>query len=182
MINAGKLTVYYGCMFSGKTSSLISHISSLKLRENEFIVLKPSVDVRSGNASITTHDGRSHACIIYEPEMDLSIHVTPFTRLIAIDEAQFFSKTFLSDLKRMLGKGIDVVASGLDRDYLGRPFGLMPSLIEIAEFRHHLKAKCASCGNDAEYTYRKSDNKVLILIGHADQYEPRCGACLPSGG
>ncbi|MBL7836621.1 MAG: hypothetical protein JNM67_03825 [Bacteroidetes bacterium] len=164
-------------MFAGKTSALIKHISDLNYRQNEFLVIKPSVDVRSGTATITTHDGKSHECLIYEQDFELSTYITPFTKLIAIDEAQFFDKVFLSDLKRYLSKGVDVVASGLDMDYLGRPFGLMPALIDLAEEKHHLKAKCTQCGLDAEHTFRKTDNKVLILIGQSQHYEPRCKNC-----
>ncbi len=181
MAEPGKLTVYFGCMFAGKTSSLINHISALNLKPNELIVLKPAVDIRSGNATVTTHDGKSHACLIYDRDTDLNDTITPFTKLIAIDEAQFFDKVFLSEIKRYKLKGIDVVAAGLDKDYLGRPFGLMHSLIEIADVKNHLKAVCSGCGNEAEYTYRKADNKVLILIGQSDYYEPRCESCMTRG-
>lgn len=176
----GNLTVYYGCMFAGKTTALIKHISELNLKSNEFIVIKPSVDVRSGKATISTHDGKSHDCLVFDQDFDITQHITQYTRLIALDEVQFFDKVFLSDLKRLLGKGINVVAAGLDKDYLGRPFGLMPALLEIASDKRHLKAKCECCGNEAEYTYRKADNKVLILIGQSQYYEARCESCYKS--
>lgn len=176
--NNGRLTAIYGCMFSGKTSSLIAHISSLNLRPSELLVLKPSVDVRSGSAQIVTHDGRAHACVVYSEETDLSELITPFTRLLVIDEAQFFDKLFLNEVKRLLGRGIDVVAAGLDKDYRGRPFGLMPRLIEIADEKVHLKAACAACGAEAEFSHRKTANNVLILIGQENHYEPRCEACI----
>ncbi len=177
MSNKGKLRIYYGCMFAGKTSALIQYISEQNLKSNEFIVLKPSVDVRAGKAVIATHDGKTHDCIVFENEMEILDYITPFTKLVAIDEAQFFNKVILSDLKRILGKGIDIVASGLDRDYLGRPFGLIPALMEFADEKIQLKASCTICGEQAEYTYRKVDNKVLVLIGHSDHYEPRCEKC-----
>jgi thymidine kinase len=173
----GKLTVYYGCMFAGKTSALIAGLSRRELKRNEFLVLKPAVDVRSGNRTITTHDGKSHDCIIMDQETDINELITPFIKLIAIDEAQFFDKMFFSDIKRFLAKGIDVVAAGLDRDYLGRPFGLMPMLQAIAAEKNHLKATCSNCGKEAEYTYRKTDNKVLLLIGNDNHYEARCESC-----
>ncbi len=173
----GKLTVYYGCMFAGKTSALIEYISKLGLRQNEFLVLKPSIDIRSGNRTITTHDGKSHECIIVENDTDINALVTPFIKVIAIDEAQFFDKVFFADVRRLLGKGIHVVAAGLDKDYLGRPFGLMPMLQTIATEKNHLKAVCNNCGKEAEYTYRKVDNKVLVLIGNTNHYEARCEAC-----
>lgn len=177
MSSSGKLTVFFGCMFSGKTTALIDYLSQQNFKQNEFIVLKPAVDVRSGKATITTHDGKSHDCLIYDQEFDIYQHVSPFTKLIVIDEAQFFDKVFLSDLKRLIGKGVHVVASGLDKDYLGRPFGLMPALISIADEQHHLKAQCECCGKPAEYTFRKSENKVLILIGQKQYYEARCESC-----
>jgi thymidine kinase len=177
MSNKGKLRIYYGCMFAGKTSALIQYISEQNLKPNEFIVLKPSVDIRSGKAVIATHDGKTHECIVFDNGMELLDFITPFTKLVAIDEAQFFNKVILSDLKRILGKGIEVVAAGLDKDYLGRPFGLIPALMEFSDDNVQLKASCAVCGDQADHTYRKVDNKVLVLIGHSDHYEPRCGKC-----
>jgi thymidine kinase len=177
----GELTVYYGCMFAGKTSALIAYLSQQGLKRNEFLVLKPAVDIRSGNRTITTHDGKSHECIIVDQDTDINELITPFIKLIAIDEAQFFNKMFFSDIKRFLAKGINIVATGLDKDYLGRPFGLMPMLQEIATEKNHLKATCNQCGKDAEYTYRKTDNKVLVLIGNADHYEARCASCFTMG-
>jgi thymidine kinase len=47
----------------------------------------------------------------------------------------------------------------------------------IATEKNHLKATCNNCGKDAEYTYRKVDNKVLVLIGNANHYEARCESC-----
>lgn len=179
MVNQGKLRVYYGCMFAGKTSALIDDISKRNLKSNEFIVLKPSVDIRAGKAVIATHDGKTHECIIFEPEMELLEFITPYIKLIAIDEAQFFNKVILSDLKRCLGKGIDIVAGGLDKDYLGRPFGLIPALMDLTEDKVQLHAKCMVCGEKAEYTYRKVENKVLVLIGQSEHYEPRCKNCYP---
>jgi len=164
-------------MFAGKTSALIENISKAGLKPNEFLVLKPSIDVRSGNRTITTHDGKSHECVIIDSETDINELITPFIRMIAIDEAQFFDKVFFSDVKRFIGKGIHVIAAGLDKDYLGRPFGLMPMLQTIATEQNHLKAVCNMCGKDAEYTYRKVDNKVLVLIGNTNHYEARCETC-----
>lgn len=171
------LTVYYGCMFSGKTSALIQHIQTSNLKTNEMIVLKPEIDIRYSKTKISTHDGLNHDCILYHPEFDIFEHVDQYTKALFIDEAQFIDKTFLFQIKRLLSKGIQVIASGLDKDYLGRPFGLMANLIELAENKHHLKATCVVCGKDAEYSHRKIDNKVLILLGQSEHYEARCMEC-----
>jgi thymidine kinase len=109
--------------------------------------------------------------------MELQDLISPFTKLIAIDEAQFFDKLILSELRRYLNKGIDVAVSGLDKDYRARPFGIIPNLIEMAHHKHHLKAVCQQCGADAEYSYRMTQNHVLVLIGAENHYEPRCEKC-----
>jgi thymidine kinase len=171
------LTVYYGCMFSGKTKALIKHIQTSNLKNNELIVLKPEIDIRYSKTKIATHDGMSHDCILYNTDFDVFDYVNQYTKALFIDEAQFIDKTFLFQIKRLLSKGIQVVASGLDKDYLGRPFGLMANLIEMAEQKHHLMASCVQCGKDAEYSYRKIDNKVLILLGQTEHYEARCVDC-----
>ncbi len=177
----GKLVVFYGCMFAGKTTALIDYISKANLRPNEMLVFKPGVDNRATRNFITTHDGRKHECIALDSQTVLHELVTPFTRLIALDEAQFFDKVVFSELKRCLSKGVDIVASGLDRDYLARPFGLMPLLMEHASEQNELNANCDVCGNKATYTFRKERNKVLVLIGDKNYYEARCESCYREG-
>ncbi len=173
---SGQLTVFYGCMFSGKTSALIDFISQSGLSRNEFTVFKPNIDNRSSNITIKTHDGRTHDCISIDTNDELSQFIHPFTKLIAIDEAQFFNKLMMIEIKRLLNKGIHVVASGLDKDYLARPFGLMPLLIEHAHNKKELFAQC-DCSAKANYTYRKESNKVLVLIGSDNYYQAKCSDC-----
>ena len=45
-------------------------------------------------------------------------------------------------------------------DYLGVPFGIMPSLMAISDSITKLHAICSDCGDTANYSYRK----VLIKI------------------
>ncbi len=174
---AGKLITFYGCMFAGKTTALLNHIQNSDYKLSEILILKPSLDFRAGLDFIKTHDGKSIACNSIERDSNIDELITPFTKLIAIDEAQFFDKIFYADLKRFLAKGIDIAAAGLDKDYLARPFGLMPLLMQMAADNHELFAKCNVCGTLANYTYRKADNKVLVLIGAENYYEARCETC-----
>lgn len=173
----GKLTVIYGCMFSGKTTKMIEEISQRNLKPHQLIVLKPSTDNRHTPTSIVSHNGQTFPCIPYEQDLDIFTLITPYTELISFDETQFFDKMFLFDIKKILGKGIDIVATGLNLDYRGRPFGLINSLIDIADLPIHLKAQCEVCNNPAEYSYRKTNNNVLFLIGGKEHYEPRCKEC-----
>lgn len=181
MSNSGQLTVFYGCMFAGKTTALIDFISNHGVKPHELLVFKPEIDTRASANIITTHDGKKHECMVLNHDTDLNQLVTPFTKLIALDEAQFFDKIIFSELKRHIAKGVNVVAAGLDKDYLGRPFGLMPLLLEHATDKRELNARCAACGEKAAYTYRKQGNKVLVLIGSDNYYEARCESCYKEG-
>ena len=176
-VRKGQLTAIYGCMFAGKTTALIEEISRRNLKPHQIIALKPSADNRHVESSLVTHSGLTYPCITYQPELEFSTLITPYTELIVFDEAQFFDKLFLFDIKKFLGKGIDVVAAGLNLDYRKRPFGLMTSLIELADHHLHLKAQCAVCQKPADYSYRKLNNNVLLLIGGKEYYEPRCETC-----
>ena len=174
----GQLTVIFGCMFSGKTNALIQFVRSKNLKRDEILILKPSMDHRYGSENIVTHDGTKMACRLFEPGMEWIEFHSPFLKLIAIDEIQFFERTFVAQINSMLLKGVDVVVSGLDKDFKGRPFGLMPKLIDAAHFKYHQKAICSVCGSDAEFTYRKTVSNVVLLIGGEDHYEARCANCM----
>lgn len=181
MATQGKLVVFYGCMFAGKTTALIDFISKANLKPDHLLVFKPGIDNRAARNYIVTHDGRKHDCLPLNSDTFLHDLVTPYTRLIALDEAQFFDKLIFSELKRCLSKGIDIVASGLDKDYLARPFGLMPLLMQHATELNELNASCDNCGSKATYTFRKENNKVLVLIGDKNYYEARCENCYRQG-
>ncbi|MES2618407.1 MAG: hypothetical protein V4613_11035 [Bacteroidota bacterium] len=181
MSSQGQLIVFYGCMFAGKTTALINYISTSGVKPHELLVFKPEVDNRAAKNIITTHDGKKHECLLLDRETDLNALVTPFIKLIALDEAQFFDKVIFSELKRFIAKGVTIVAAGLDKDYLARPFGLMPMLLDYATEKRELNATCSACGNKATHTYRKEGNKVLVLIGSDNYYEARCEDCYNQG-
>jgi thymidine kinase len=62
-------------------------------------------------------------------------------------------------------------------DYLGNPFGPMPSLLAIAEYVTKVHAICVSCGNLAQFSYRFSDESGQVLVGAVERYKPLCRSC-----
>ena len=68
--------------------------------------------------------------------------------------------------------GIRVVVAGLDMDFKGNPFGPMPSLMATAEYVTKVHAICTRTGNLANYSFRKSSNNDLVLLGETEEYEP----------
>jgi thymidine kinase len=97
--------------------------------------------------------------------------------VVGIDEAQFFDSEITSVCNTMANNGIRVLVAGLDMDYMGVPFGPMPSLMASAEYITKLQAVCMSCGDLANYSYRIIKDEQQILLGEKDIYEPLCRKC-----
>ena len=72
----------------------------------------------------------------------------------------------------MANSGIRVIVAGLDMDFKGNPFGPMPALMATAEYVTKVHAVCTRTGNLANYSFRKSDDKKLVMLGETQEYEP----------
>ena len=62
-------------------------------------------------------------------------------------------------------------------DFLGRPFGIMPQLLAIAEYVTKVHAICVECGEIANYSFRLTNNNDQIQLGQKDEYKPLCREC-----
>jgi thymidine kinase len=69
------------------------------------------------------------------------------------------------------------VIAGLDMDFMGKPFGPMPALLAVAEYVTKVHAICMRCGNLAQYSFRKSEDAQVVLLGEKNLYEPLCRNC-----
>ena len=97
--------------------------------------------------------------------------------VVGIDEAQFFDESIADVCNSLADSGIRVLVAGLDMDFMGKPFGPMPSLLAIAEYITKVHAICMRCGNLAQYSHRKSNEAQVVLLGEKDIYEPLCRGC-----
>ena len=102
---------------------------------------------------------------------------------IAFDEVQFFDEGVIDVCEYYANKGVRVICAGLDMDFRGKPFGVMPELLARAESITKLNAICQKCGRLATRTQRLLDGKPafyedpIILVGAKEQYEARCRHC-----
>ena len=103
--------------------------------------------------------------------------------VIGVDEVQFFAPEIVLILDGLVEKGMRVIASGLDQDFRGSPFGPMPELLCRAELVDKLQAVCHRCGGPATMTQRLVDGAPApadgqtIVVGALEQYEARCRSC-----
>ena len=91
--------------------------------------------------------------------------------VVAIDEAQFFDTDLTNICNQLANNGVRVIVAGLDMDFLGNPFGVMPQILAIAEEVTKVHAICSKSGKMASYTDRIVDNDELILLGDIKKYQ-----------
>src|SRR6478609_2521931 len=176
----GWIEVISGSMFSGKTEELIRRLKRAKIANLKVEIFKPSKDVRFDAVKIVSHDTNA---IISTP-IDNSQKILLLAQgvdVIGVDEAQFFDEELPGVCDELALRGVRVIVAGLDMDYLGNPFGPVPSLLAKADFVTKVHAICVICGNIANYSYRKVPNDDRVMLGELDVYEPRCRICYNKG-
>jgi thymidine kinase len=62
-------------------------------------------------------------------------------------------------------------------DFLGKPFGVMPQLLAIAEHITKVHAICIDCGEIANHSFRLTKNQELVQLGQQNEYKPLCRQC-----
>ncbi len=161
-------------MFAGKTTRLIEMFNYSSFLDAEKLSIKPLMDNRYQAEKINTHSGlQIPGHRISKPE-EIYPLLGEAIKEVYMDEIQFFSENMITIISELNYRGIKVVAAGLDKDYLGRDFGIFPLLVKMATERIELKAKCEICGNVAAYTHRKVDSNELLLIAGKEIYTARC--------
>lgn len=173
-----RLELNVGSMFSGKTEALIRSIKRYSYAKKKIQVFKPSIDVRYDDVEVVSHSGERTKAIPIDDIRDIMHHLSIDTEVIGIDEVQLFNKEYtLNVVNTLLRMGITVVCSGLDMTYDGKPFGVVPDLMAIADEVNKLKAVCSDCGEDAYISYRTNDCTEEVQIGGSDSYVPLCRSC-----
>jgi len=86
--------------------------------------------------------------------------------VVGIDEAQFFTGELVPVIRELLQNKKRVIVAGLDLDFRGEPFGIMPTLLALADEVTKLHAICSVCGNIATKTQR------LIMVDQLDMMTP----------
>ena len=182
----GWIEVICGSMFAGKTEELIRRITRIKYAKKDIIVFKPSIDDRYEKTEVVSHSQRKVKSIVVKDSAEIKEYINNLEKLpyaIAIDEAQFFDRGLIEVLEDLANKGTRVIAAGLDLDFRGEPFGIMPDILARAEYITKLQAICQVCGDPATRTQRLIDGKPanyndpIILVSAKEKYEARCRHC-----
>ena len=167
----GWIEVIAGSMFSGKTEELIRRLKRAQFAKLKVEIFKPMVDTRYDNDLVVSHDANEIRSTPVPAAANIRI-LADTCDVIGIDEAQFFDDEIVTVCNDLANKGVRVIVAGLDMDFKGNPFGPMPALMATAEYVTKVHAICTRTGNLANYSFRKSDNNKLVMLGETNEYEP----------
>jgi len=175
--NMGWIEVIVGPMFSGKSEELIRRLRRAEIARQRVQIFKPVIDQRYTVNGIVSHSGLEISSDLVKDASEILTKVEPRTEVIGIDEAQFLGEALVEVCTKLADMGKRVMVSGLDTDFMGRPFEPMPRLLAVAEEITKLLAICVRCGNPAVNTQRLVASEDLIVVGAAGMYEARCRRC-----
>ncbi|HEY8089637.1 MAG TPA: thymidine kinase [Polyangiaceae bacterium] len=176
----GWIEVVCGSMFSGKTEELLRRMKRARLARQRTVLFKPRVDNRYDEVKVVSHEGLNADAVPVSSAAELlSLIPEPLSPplVVGIDEAQFFDDAIVDAAESLASRGARVIAAGLDQDWRGRPFGVMPALLAVAEYVTKLHAVCTRCGGAATRSQRLVASEGQLFVGGAAEYEARCRAC-----
>lgn len=179
----GWIEVICGSMYAGKTEELLRRIRRIEYAKKTILVFKPKIDNRYSDGEVVSHNNERVKSINISNPLDIMKYVDPLPYAIAIDEVQFLKRDVIDVCEKLANLGVRVITAGLDKDFRGEPFGIMPELLAKAEYVTKLQAICQVCGAPATRTQRIINGKPakytdpIVLVGAKEHYEARCRHC-----
>ncbi|MFP4321180.1 MAG: thymidine kinase [Anaerolineales bacterium] len=178
--HAGRVELICGGMFSGKTEELIRRLRRAQIARQNVQVFKPAMDNRYHSRAVASHSGAELEAIPVPNSSGIRAELRADVTVVGIDEIQFFDAGIVDLVRSLADDGLRVIMAGLDLDFRGEPFGMMPQLLCEAEYVDKLHAICMTCGEEACRTQRLVNGQParyddpIILVGASEAYEPRC--------
>ena len=178
--HTGLIEVVTGSMFSGKTDELIRRLRRATIARQKVQVFKPVIDKRYHVDKVASHAGTVFNALPVNCSADIYKVLDADTSVVGIDEAQFFDEGIVEVAQTLADRGVRVIVAGLDTDFRGEPFGVMPIFLSIAEQVDKLQAICMVCGEAASRTQRLVNGKParyndpVVIVGASEMYEARC--------
>jgi thymidine kinase len=188
--SGGHLEVIVGPMFSGKSEELIRRVNRSVIARQRAVVFKPALDNRYHITRVASHSGQSAEAVAIDSTDQARAYLRGEdglfnlpgepAQVVAFDEAQFFDAGLVPLALELADEGVRVILAGLDLDFRGEPFGVMPELLSRAESVEKLTAICVVCGAPATRSQRliggqpaRYDDPV-VMVGAEESYEARC--------
>lgn len=179
----GSIEVICGPMFAGKSEEIIRRVKRIEYAKKKVICFKPKIDDRYSIDEIVSHNQNKKKSYVISSSEEIYSYVNEDTYAVVIDEVQFLDEGIIDVCCSLANQGIRVIVGGLDLDFRGEPFSIMPDLLARAESVTKLTAICVCCGENATRTQRIVNgmpaffDDPIVIVGAKETYEPRCRKC-----
>jgi thymidine kinase len=168
------LHLYFGPMFSGKSSKLIQEYGKYKVLGKRILVVNHASDSRySGGSKVVSHNHFSVDAVKLSTLEDARLENID---VVLIDEGQFFPDLYNFCREAVGLHGLTVVVFSLDGTFDQQSFGQVLQLVPFADSARKLVAYCKECkdGTLAPFTRRTVAGNQTVMVGADECYEAVC--------
>ena len=186
-----KLYFRHGAMDSSKSANLLMAAYNYKKQGKVALILKPSIDSRSGKGYVESRIGVRERCIDFGPDQEILSLISDLLQenkpdCILVDECQFLTKAQVLELVKLVDEmDIPVICYGLKNSFIpGKLFEGSEALLYYAESIEEIKTVCTFCDKKATMNLRIVGDKPVysgneITVGDTDSrseeyYIPTC--------
>ena len=166
-----KLYFYFSAMNAGKTTTLLQSAYNYRERGMRTLILKPSVDTRDANTTISSRIGLAAQAMSFHRGDDLralvdaDIAAHGALHCVLVDEAQFLSKAQVWQLTDIVDAlHIPVLTYGLRTDFRGELFEGSQWLLAWADELIEIKTICHT-GKKATMVVRVDERGRALKSG-----------------
>jgi thymidine kinase len=103
----GSIEVVCGPMFSGKTEELIRRVRRAQIARQKVQIFKPAIDTRYDEKAVVSHSSQSIESEPVEKAVDILLRLKDSTRIVAIDEVQFFDEGVITIVDKLARRGTE---------------------------------------------------------------------------
>ena len=163
------LHFHYGVMSSSKSAALIINAHNFTKNGTQTEVIKPSFDTRFGKQKIVSRIGLEWDALTM-PNLQ-TYTPAPETRVVLVDEVQFFSPSDIDKLVHIADtQGKIVMCYGLMTDSNEKIFPASQRLIEVGAKLHRMESNCQINGCMKMATHHLRFDAKGNVIRAGDQF------------
>ncbi len=104
--------------------------------KKKIAVFKPKIDDRYSEECVVSHCGSTAKSFVINRAHEIFDYIDDSYDVIAIDEVQFFDEEIVEICDYFADHGKRVMVAGLDMDFRGEPFSVMPQLFTPCGIRY----------------------------------------------
>ncbi len=108
----GCIEVVCGGMFSGKTEELMRRLKRATYAKQKVQVFKPIIDQRYSSDHVQSHDSNRVYSTAVAHAREILEKVEDNTKVVGIDEAQFFDEEIIEVAQKLAYRGVRVICAG----------------------------------------------------------------------